>query len=368
MPNLPIAPLQRRGWIRSNSSLFMYGFTNPGSGRLVARLEAAALSSLSPRARAATRGRAPCAWGEPGAWWGSASRSWVITRLSMDWVTPSSTKSRACARTERCHDAIGSRHSCGRRRHTRTTCPSWAANLGQEWPTGLPTAQYASDSVWFSASSAGASTSRSICLARTYPFRRGTGFFGGAGIATVASTFEITAQDTSPPAPPGHKELPPPARAAMLMGATTSSEFVAVATTKRRPSSSPVPQCPLRTAPAHQLALSRRRRHSLCGRGDGAFQLGLDRDLPRSQRTRRRWAARASRILGAIRGMEPEGFATTLRSGILDARVVVGGRLEMVVDRWYHHLLVLLLVFLLSLHAHTLSKSRPAQFRSAPSS
>ena len=151
----------------------------------------------------------------------------------MDWVTPSSTKSRACARTERCHDAIGSRHSCGRRRHTRTTCPSWAANLGQEWPTGLPTAQYASDSVWFSASSAGASTSRSICLARTDPFRRGTGFFGGAGIATVTSTFEITAQDTSPPAPPGHKELPPPARAAMLMGATTSSEFVAMASTAR---------------------------------------------------------------------------------------------------------------------------------------
>jgi hypothetical protein len=33
----------------------------------------------------------------------------------------------------------------------------------------------------------------------------------------------------------------------------------------------------------------------------------------------------------------------------------------MVVDRWYHHLLVLLLVILLSLHAHSLFKSRPAR-------
>ena len=56
--------------------------------------------------------------------------------------------------------------------------------------------------------------------------------------------------------------------------------------------------------------------------------------------------------------MEPEGFATTLCLGILDARFAVCGGEEIAIDRWYHRLLVLLLVFLLSLHAHSLFKSR----------
>jgi hypothetical protein len=55
------------------------------------------------------------------------------------------------------------------------------------------------------------------------------------------------------------------------------------------------------------------------------------------------------RILGAIRGMEPEGFATTLCSGMMSDVGAVCGRMGIVVDRWYHHLLVLLLVFVLSL-------------------
>ena len=130
---------------------------------------------------------------------------------------------------------------------------------------------------------------------------------------------------------------------------------------------SPLPQCPLRAAPAHQSALRHRRRRRSLGWGDGAVRLGLDRDLPRSQRTRRRRAARAGRILGAIRGMEPEGFATTLCLGILDARFAVCGGEEIAVDRWYHRLLVLLLVFLLSSHAHSLFKSRPARFCPFPS-
>eukprot|EP01046_Picozoa_sp_COSAG06_P008043 COSAG06_NODE_402_length_16190_cov_18.069045_12_plen_228_part_00 len=85
---------------------------------------------------------------------------------------------------------------------TRTTCPSWAANLGQEWPTGLPTAQYASDSVWFSASSAGASTSRSICLARTYPFRRGTGFFRRCRDSHCGEHLRDHGARHQPPCPP----------------------------------------------------------------------------------------------------------------------------------------------------------------------
>jgi hypothetical protein len=55
---------------------------------------------------------------------------------------------------------------------------------------------------------------------------------------------------------------------------------------------------------------------------------------------------RASRILDVIDGMAPKGFATTLCLGILDARFVVGGRLEIAVDRWYHRLLVHGLVLL----------------------
>ena len=47
--------------------------------------------------------------------------------------------------------------------------------------------------------------------------------------------------------------------------------------------------------------------------------------------------------------MEPEGFATTLCSPILEERFAVCGGEEIAVDRWYHHLLVFLLVFLLSL-------------------
>ena len=42
--------------------------------------------------------------------------------------------------------------------------------------------------------------------------------------------------------------------------------------------------------------------------------------------------------------MEPEGFATTLCSPILEERFAVCGGEEIAVDRWYHHLLVFLLV------------------------
>ena len=110
----------------------------------------------------------------------------------------------------------------------------------------------------------------------------------------------------------------------------------------------------LRAAPAHQSALRRRRRRRPLGWGDGAVRLGLDRDLPRSQRTRRRRAARAGRFLGVVRGMEPEGFARTYMLGFCMELGAVCGREEIAVDRWYHHLLVFLLVFLLSLHAHSL--------------
>ena len=44
-----------------------------------------------------------------------------------------------------------------------------------------------------------------------------------------------------------------------------------------------------------------------------------------------------------------EGFMTTLCSGMMSDVGAVCGRMGIVVDRWYHHLLVLLLVFLLSL-------------------
>jgi hypothetical protein len=59
--------------------------------------------------------------------------------------------------------------------------------------------------------------------------------------------------------------------------------------------------------------------------------------------------------------MEPEGFARTYMLGFcMELGAVCGGE-EIVVDRWYHHLLVFLLVFLLSLHAHSLFKSlRPS--------
>ena len=64
------------------------------------------------------------------------------------------------------------------------------------------------------------------------------------------------------------------------------------------------------------------------------------------------------RILGAIRGMEPEGFATTLCSGMMSDVGAVCGRMGIVVDRWYHHLLVLLLVFLLSRFVRIHSSNR----------
>jgi hypothetical protein len=117
-------------------------------------------------------------------------------------------------------------------------------------------------------------------------------------------------------------------------------------------------------APAHQSALRRRRRRRPLGWGDGAVRLGLDRDLPRSQRTRRRRAARAGRILGVVlssAASSREGFVRTYMLGFcMELGAVCGGE-EIVVDRWYHHLLVFLLVFLLSLHAHSLFKSlRPS--------
>ena len=58
---------------------------------------------------------------------------------------------------------------------------------------------------------------------------------------------------------------------------------------------------------------------------------------------------------------QPEGFATTLCSPILEERFAVCGGEEIAVDRWYHHLLVFLLVFLLLLVYHSLLKSRPAR-------
>ena len=55
------------------------------------------------------------------------------------------------------------------------------------------------------------------------------------------------------------------------------------------------------------------------------------------------------------------GFARTYLLGFgVEFGAVCGGE-EMVVDRWYYHLLVLRLVFFLSLHAHSLFKSlRPS--------
>ena len=148
--------------------------------------------------------------------------------------------------------------------------------------------------------------------------------------------------------------LPPMEHAWAGMRATIFGGYEKRTTTRRRPSSCPLPQCPLRAAPAHQSALGRRRRRRSLGWGDGAVRLGLDRDLPRSQRTRRRRAARAGRFLGVVRGMEPEGFARTYMLGFCMELGAVCGREESAVDRWYHHLLVFLLVFLLSLHAHSL--------------
>ena len=53
-----------------------------------------------------------------------------------------------------------------------------------------------------------------------------------------------------------------------------------------------------------------------------------------------------------------EGFMTTLCSGMMSDVGAVCGRMGIVVDRWYHHLLVLLLVFLLSLFVRIHSSNR----------
>jgi hypothetical protein len=61
------------------------------------------------------------------------------------------------------------------------------------------------------------------------------------------------------------------------------------------------------------------------------------------------------------------GFARTYLLGFcVELGAVCGGE-EMADDRWYHHLLVFLLVLLLSLHAHSLFKSRPARSSPFPS-
>ena len=135
----------------------------------------------------------------------------------------------------------------------------------------------------------------------------------------------------------------------------------------RRPSSSPLPQCPLRTARARQLALHRHHRCSLCGHGDGAAQSGLDRDLPRSQRTRRFNGEQRvqTEFWARYVAWSQEGFMTTLCSGMMSDVGAVCGRMGVVVDRWYHHLLVLLLVFLLSLFVRTHSSNRFGALSSA---
>ena len=131
--------------------------------------------------------------------------------------------------------------------------------------------------------------------------------------------------------------------------------------TRRRPSCSPLSQCPLRAAPAHQPALRRQRCCSAPRWEDGAVRLRLDRDQPCLQKLRRRRAARATSNSRAQRGNEREGFATIVCSGMMTDVGGVCGRTEIAVARWYYHLLVLHLVFLLLLVYHSLRKSHPAR-------
>ena len=63
----------------------------------------------------------------------------------------------------------------------------------------------------------------------------------------------------------------------------------------------------------------------------------------------------------AQRGNEREGFATIVCSGMMTDVGGVCGRTEIAVARWYYHLLVLRLVFLLLLVYHSLLKSHPAR-------
>ena len=101
----------------------------------------------------------------------------------------------------------------------------------------------------------------------------------------------------------------------------------------------------------------------LLGQGDGPVLYGLHRGLLDVRRAGRRRARCWDYFFGASGLRAAAMLATSWRLGIKSVSDAVCGRLKGYIDRWYRHLLVLLLIFPPHLFHHSLADLQPARPR-----
>ena len=115
------------------------------------------------------------------------------------------------------------------------------------------------------------------------------------------------------------------------------------------------------TAPARLPVLSRRCRCSLCGQVNGPVLSGTDRDLGRLEKAGIGRAGARPGFLSHTCSSPTEGFGTIFCFALLEGYSADCGDVDSPGDRWYSHLLVVDLVFLLTLLVHALTKWCPAR-------